>query len=70
MLIPIPFAGDTLSICISSTWFRVMGGLGNNSAIQANACQARCSVDVAHGLALLFGIGVGSSMKTLQDQIQ
>ena len=24
---------DTLSICISSTWFRVIGGLGNNSEI-------------------------------------
>src|SRR4029077_18908401 len=39
---PIPgmSGDDVLSICISSTWFRVIGGLGNISAIRANACQA------------------------------
>jgi hypothetical protein len=39
---PIPgmSGDDALSICISSTWFRVIGGLGNISAIRANACQA------------------------------
>ena len=31
---------NVLSICISSTWFRVIGGLANISAIQADACQA------------------------------
>ena len=39
---------ETLSTCISSTWFRVMGGRGKNSAIEANARQGRMGWD-QHG---------------------
>jgi hypothetical protein len=49
---PIPgmSGDDALSICISSTWFRVIGGLGNISAIRANACQAANGTGINMGL--------------------
>ena len=43
---------ETLSTCISSTWFRVMGGRGKNSAIEANARQA------ANGMGTSIGPNV------------
>jgi CBS domain-containing protein len=47
---PVTSGLDVLSICISSTWFRVIGGLGNISAIQANACQAANGTGIKMGL--------------------
>ena len=41
---------DVLSICISSTWFHVIGGLANISAIQADACQAANGTGINMGL--------------------
>jgi hypothetical protein len=59
---PIPgmSGDDALSICISSTWFRVIGGLGNISAIRANACQAANGTGSNMGLmpAQLLGGGL------------
>src|SRR5262249_6394924 len=57
-------SGDaTLSICISSTWFRVTGGLGSISVNQANTCQA------ANGIGLNVGLRLASGAQAQGNQV-
>src|SRR5262249_4782128 len=52
---------ETLSTCISSTWFRGIDGLGIVSAIQAKACQA------ANGTGMRIGFNPASRAIVLRS---